>query len=95
MDNIAAINAEISDVMNDIAVYLDQTRKGLMIDMSSLPGRIVSIQSHVQNAPRDERLRLTEFMNQMMQALNALSDEVQKQHDLVDRRIRKAEETSL
>ena len=91
MDNIAVINAEISDVMDDIADYLEQTRQGLMIDMSSLPNRIVRIQGHVQSAPREDRLRLTEFMNQMMHALNALSDEVQKQHDILHQTIRNIE----
>ncbi|MAL80723.1 MAG: hypothetical protein CMN55_16725 [Sneathiella sp.] len=91
MEKIANINAEISDVMNDISDYLEQTRQGLMVDMGSLPEKIVRLQGRVQSAPREDRLRLTVFMNQMMQALNLLSDEIQKQHDLISRNIQRVE----
>ncbi|MFC4270526.1 hypothetical protein GQF03_02105 [Sneathiella chungangensis] len=87
MEDITKINSDISDVMKDISDYLEQTRKGLMIDMSSLPEKIVRIQGKVQSAPRNERLELTNFMNQVMQSLTMLSNEIQQRHDSLGRDI--------
>lgn len=81
MENFATINADISDVLNDITEYLDQTRRGIMIDMGSLPQKIVYLQGRVQSAPKEERQELSQFMAQVMQSLNILSDEIQKRYD--------------
>jgi len=85
MEDRSIINADISNVMNDIAGYLQQTRDGMMIDMSSLPDKIVRLQSRVQSAPKPDRLELTNFMNQMMQSLDTLSHEIQQRHDTLAR----------
>jgi hypothetical protein len=49
--------------------------------MGSLPQKIVHLQGRVQNAPKDERQELSQFMTQVMQSLNILSDEIQKRYD--------------
>ncbi|MEX1034395.1 MAG: hypothetical protein WDZ54_00455 [Sneathiella sp.] len=84
---MSTINSDISELLNDISVYLEQTRNGIMIDMSSLPEKIIRVQGRVQNAPRDDRLELTKFMNQVMQSLNTLSNEIQQRHDTLGRDI--------
>tara|TARA_R110000787_G_scaffold48866_4_gene117385 strand:+ start:27309 stop:27602 length:294 start_codon:yes stop_codon:yes gene_type:complete len=87
MENMSTINSDISDLLNDISVYLEQTRNGIMVDMASLPEKIVRVQGRVQSAPRDDRIELTKFMNQVMQSLNTLSDEIQQRHDALGRDI--------
>ncbi len=87
MENFATINADISDVQNDITEYLEQTRRGIMIDMGSLPQKIVRLQGRVQSAPKDERQELSQFMGQVMQSLNTLSNEIQQRYDSLSRDI--------
>ncbi|MBO0335132.1 hypothetical protein J0X12_16035 [Sneathiella sp. CAU 1612] len=94
MENFATINADISDLMNDISDYLDQTQRGIMIDMSTLPEKIIRIQGRVQNAPKDDRQELTKFMDQVMQSLNTLSNEIQLRYDSLTRDIGTLENNS-
>ncbi|MZR30610.1 hypothetical protein [Sneathiella litorea] len=94
MENHSSIDADISNLMNDIADYLSQTQRGIMIDISSLPIKIVNLQSRVQNAPKDDRQELTKSMEQVMQSLNTLSNEIQLRHDSLSRDINALENTS-
>ena len=66
---------------------MEQARRGIMIDMSSLPEKIVRLQGRVQNAPKDDRQALAEFMGQVMQSLNTLSNEIQQRYDSLSRDI--------
>ncbi|MDF2367994.1 hypothetical protein [Sneathiella sp.] len=94
MENFAKINADISDVLNDITEYLEQTRRGIMIDMGPLPEKIVRLQGRVQSAPKNERQELSHFMGQVMQSLNTLSDEIQQRFDSLSRDINTLENTA-
>lgn len=87
MENFATINADISSLMNDISGYLDLTQRGILIDMSSLPEKIIHIHGRVQNAPKDDRQELSKFMDQVMQSLNTLSKEIQLRYDTLSRDI--------
>lgn len=87
MENFATINADISNLMNDISGYLDLTQRGILIDMSSLPEKIIHIHGRVQNAPKDDRQELSKFMDQVMQSLNTLSKEIQLRYDTLSRDI--------
>ena len=91
MKDLKTINSDISDVMNDIADYLEQTRNGIMIDMSSLPEKIIRLQSEVQSTPRNDRIELTNSMNKVMESLNTLSNEIQQRHDAISRDIQTLE----
>jgi DNA-binding transcriptional regulator GbsR (MarR family) len=95
MENTRTISADISDVMNDIAEYMDQTQRGIMIDMSSLPDKLIQLQSRVQNAPKEERQELTESMEQVMQSLNTLSNEIQQRYDALNRDINSLENSTV
>ena len=81
MEDIAAIKTDVSDLLNNISDYLEQTRNGVMIDIGALPETIVSLQSRMQNAPKQERAELLNVMSQVMQSLNDLAGEIQQRHD--------------
>ena len=81
MDDIATIKTDVSELLENISDYLEQTRNGVMIDISALPETIVRLQSRMQSAPKQERAELSNFMNQVMKSLNDLAGEIQQRHD--------------
>ncbi|WP_373086807.1 hypothetical protein [Sneathiella sp.] len=82
-DNSGQIDSSISTLKQDIAAYQEQTCSGVMIDIGALPDRIVELQNHVQNSPREQRMRYTHLMAQLLAALDDLSHEIQLRHDVL------------
>jgi hypothetical protein len=89
MEDIASIKTDVSELINDISRYLEQTRDGIMVDIGALPEQIVRLQGRMQSAPKQQRAELSNFMKQVMQALNELAAEIQLRHDSLARNIDK------
>ncbi|TNE35365.1 MAG: hypothetical protein EP348_09130 [Alphaproteobacteria bacterium] len=75
------IDAIISSLMSDLSGYTEQTRNGTMIDLGTLPGRILEVQGMVQRAPSKDRPRLSTSLNNLLKKLDELSQEIQRAHD--------------
>lgn len=87
MTNEMNVENVISALHADIFRYRQQTQNGSMIDIATLPERILEIHRRVQIAEHDQRLELSQQLNKVIAALDELSRDVHNQHDQLARNI--------
>lgn len=87
MTNSATVKTDISALSADISRYLAQTRKGQMIDIGSLPDRVIEIHQRVQNASHLQRPELLGLLNEVIHSLDELAREIQVRHDHLTKEI--------
>ncbi|MEH6526391.1 MAG: hypothetical protein V7723_09980 [Sneathiella sp.] len=87
MMNNENVERDITALHADISRYRLQTQEGSMIDIATLPERVVDIHRRVQIAAPDQRLELSQLLNNVITALDDLSRDVQMQHDLITHNI--------
>ncbi|USG59779.1 hypothetical protein NBZ79_11380 [Sneathiella marina] len=87
MMNDTNVKLEISALQADISRYRLQTQEGSMIDIATLPERVMDIHRRVQIAAPEHRPELSLLLTNVIGALDELSRDVQTQHDLVTRNI--------
>jgi hypothetical protein len=87
MKNEATVKKEISALHADIIRYRRQTQNGSMIEITNLPERILEVHRRVQIAEHEQRLELSQLLNDVIGALDELSRDVQMQHDLLTKNI--------
>lgn len=83
MNDSTTVKTDISALSADISRYLAQTRNGAMIDISSLPDRLVEIHQRVQNASHSQRPELSHLLTEVIGSLDELSREIQIRHDKI------------
>lgn len=87
MMNDADVKLDISAMQADISRYRQQTQAGSMIDISTLPERIMDIHRQVQIAAPEHRPELSQLLTSVIGTLDELSRDVQTQHDRISRNI--------
>jgi hypothetical protein len=87
MTNNVNVKLEISALEADISRYRLQTQEGTMIDIATLPERVMDIHRQVQIAAPEHRQELSILLSNVISALDELSRDVQIQHDLISQNI--------
>jgi len=87
MTNNVNVKLEISALEADISRYRLQTQEGTMIDIATLPERVMDIHRQVQIAAPEHRPELSQLLSNVISALDELSRDVQIQHDLISQNI--------
>lgn len=87
MTNNVNVKREISALEADISRYRLQTQEGTMIDIATLPERVMDIHRQVQIAAPEHRPELSQLLSNVISALDELSRDVQIQHDLISQNI--------
>ena len=60
---------------------LVKTKKGDIIDISKLPGRLLDLHNQVQNSEEEDRPLLTATLEEILGLLDDLSSEIQKRYN--------------
>ena len=87
MTNNVNVKLEISALEADISRYRLQTQEGSMIDIATLPERVMDIHRQVQMAAPEHRPELSQLLSNVISALDELSRDVHIQHDLITQNI--------
>lgn len=87
MTNNVNVKREISALEADISRYRLQTQEGTMIDIATLPERVMDIHRQVQIAAPEHRPELSQLLSNVISALDELSRDIQIQHDLISQNI--------
>jgi|GEM_PF-3244877 len=72
---------------SEMQANLVKTKKGDIIDISKLPGRLLDLHNQVQNADEEDRPLLSATLEDILALLDDLSSEIQKRYNEISAQV--------